>query len=175
MIENETVQSALPDPVAGVIGYLPTVVAAIIILVLGWSLARLIAALARRLAYRIGLDDFVARTDLAKGLQQAGITRSASDLVGLLVYWLVLLSFVLMFLENLGFAEAVLPLQGVIAYLPRLLAALLILIAGAVLAQFAGKATQATTASMGVEFHKGLGKAVHGGLLVITVIVVIDQ
>jgi small-conductance mechanosensitive channel len=95
--------------------------------------------------------------------------------VALLVFWLVFLSFVLMSLERLGFSLAVLPLQALIAYLPRLLAAILILIIGALVAQLAGKATQATTASMGVEFHQGLGRAAHWLVLATAAILAVDQ
>lgn len=62
-----------------------------------------------------------------------------------------------------------------IGFLPRLLVAILILVVGAFLAEIAGKAAQATSASMGVEFHRGLGKAARALVLITAVIVAVDQ
>ena len=171
----ETAQYAISDLGERAIDYIPTALAVLIVLLVGWVVARFLAALARSMARRLGLDDIVQRTELARGMEQAKISRSGSDLVGALVFWLVFLSFVLVALENLGFSIAILPLQSVIGFLPRLLAAILILVVGALLAEIAGKAAQVTSASMGVEFHRGLGKAIRALVLMTAVIVAVDQ
>jgi small-conductance mechanosensitive channel len=69
----------------------------------------------------------------------------------------------------------VLPLQGLIGFLPHLLAAALVLIVGSFLAQFLGRVSQATAAGMGIEFHQSLGQLVQVLLLVVTVILAVDQ
>ena len=101
MIDPQTWQSALSDLAARVVAYLPTVLLALVILAVGWALARLLAALARRLARGVGLDGVVERSGLAESLAQAKITRSASDLVALLIFWLVFLASLLLALETL--------------------------------------------------------------------------
>jgi small-conductance mechanosensitive channel len=175
MIDLQSWHSALADLAARVVAYLPTALLALAILVVGWALARLLAALARRLARRVGLDDVVERSGLAQGLAQAKIARPASDLVALLIFWLVFLACLLLALETLGWTLAILPLQNLISYLPRLLAAILILVVGAWLAQALGKAAQAAVASMGVEFHEGVGRAVQGLLLLVTAVLAVEQ
>jgi small-conductance mechanosensitive channel len=174
-LNTETAQNTVSDWGARAIDYVPTVLAVLTVLLIGWVVARFLAALARRLARRLQLDDIVQRTELARGMEQAKISRSASELIGILVFWLVFLSFVLVALENLGLSIAILPLQGLIGFLPRLLAAILILVVGAFLAEIASKATQATSASMGVEFHRGLGKAARALVLITAVIIAVDQ
>ncbi len=175
MIDPQMWQSAFTDLATRVIAYLPTVLLALVILLVGWALARLLAALARRLARRLGLDDAVARGGLAEGLAQAKITRPASDLFALLIFWLVFLATLLLALETLGWTLAILPLQDLISYLPRVLAAILILVVGAWLAQALGKVAQAAVASMGVEFHEGIGRGVRGLLLVVTTVLAVEQ
>jgi small-conductance mechanosensitive channel len=175
MIDPQTWQSAFSDLAARVVAYLPTVLLALVILGAGWALARLLAALARRLARRVGLDDAVERSGLAEGLAQAKITHPASDLVALLIFWLVFLASLLLALEALGWTLAVLPLQNLISFLPRLLAAILILVIGAWLAQALGKVAQAAVASMAVEFHEGIGRVVRGLLLVVTAVLAVEQ
>ena len=175
MIDPQTWQTAFTDLAARVIAYLPTVLLALVILLVGWALARLLAALARRLARRLGLDDAVERGGLAEGLAQAKITRPASDLFALLIFWLVFLATLLLALETLGWTLAILPLQNLISYLPRVLAAILILVVGAWLAQALGKLAQAAVASMGVEFHEGIGRGVRGLLLVVITVLAVEQ
>ena len=174
-MNTETTQNTISDLGARAIDYIPTALAVVAVLLIGWIIARFLAALARRLARRLELDDIVQSSELARGMEQAKITRSASELIGVLVFWLVFLSFGLVVLENLGLSVAILPMQGLIGFLPRLLAAILILVLGAFLAEIAGKAAQATSASMGVEFHRGLGKAARALVLITAVIVAVDQ
>jgi small-conductance mechanosensitive channel len=175
MIDPQTWPSVVSDLTARAVAYLPSLLLALVILMIGWAVARLLAALARRLARRLRLDGAVERGGLAEGLAQAKITRPASDLVALLIFWLVFLAFVLLALEILGWTLAILLLQKLIAYLPRLLAAILILVIGAWLAQALGKVAQAAVASMGVEYHEGIGRLVQGLLLTVTAVLAVEQ
>ncbi|MBC8509175.1 MAG: mechanosensitive ion channel [Chloroflexi bacterium] len=103
------------------------------------------------------------------------LTRPASELIALLIFWLVFLNFLMMALEKLGWSVAIVPLQSFIGYLPNILAAILILVIGALLAQMLSQAVQAAVAGMGVDFHEGIGKTVQGLLLVFTVVLAVEQ
>jgi hypothetical protein len=175
MIDTVYLQDSISDLWDQLIAWLPTILAVIILLIVGWLIARLISALIQRLLRRLGVDGIFDRVGLADGFIQAGITRTASELIGLVIFWLVFLSFILLALEQFGLMAVVLPLQGLIGYLPRLLAAAFVLIVGAFLAQFLGRVSQATAAGMGIEFHQPLGKFVQVLLLVVTVILAVDQ
>jgi hypothetical protein len=175
MIDSLYLQDSLSDLWDQVIAWLPTVLVVIILIILGWVFARLISALVQRLLRRLRVDGIFERAGLAEGFTRAGITRSASELIGLVIFWLVFLSFILLALEQFGLMAVVLPLQGLISYLPRLLASALVLIVGAFLAQFLGRVSQATASGMGIEFHQPLGQFVQVLLLVVTVILAVDQ
>ncbi|MBK8903398.1 MAG: mechanosensitive ion channel [Anaerolineaceae bacterium] len=62
-----------------------------------------------------------------------------------------------------------------IDYVPRLLTALVILLAGWLLARFLGRAAQAAMKSLGVEFHQEVGQGVNVLLIIMIVIVVLEQ
>jgi small-conductance mechanosensitive channel len=170
-----TIGTALSEFINGVIGYLPTLLLAIAIMVGGWLLARVLSVLTGRLARRIGIDAAVERSGLAEGMAQAQIARSASDLIGLLIFWLVFLSFLPIALEKMGLTIVVVPLQALVSYLPRLLAAILVMIIGSLIAQMLGRGSKAAAISMGVDFHHSVGQLVRGIALVITVIVAVEQ
>ncbi len=175
MTDPELVQTTFFSLLAQALAYLPTLLSALVILLVGWLLARGLSGLTRRIADRLGIDHLVEKSGLSEGLAQAQIKRSASELISLLVFWAVFLSALLIALDFMGFAVAVIPLQGLLSYLPKILAAILILIAGFMLAQFIGRATQAAMASMGIEFHAQIGQAVRIVLLIATVIIAVQQ
>ena len=175
MIDLQVIQSAITDLVLRVVEYLPRLFTSLLILLLGWILARIISTIVRRLAEKLKLDDLLTRTGVSAGLKRAEIKRSGPELLALFVFWIIFLNFLLIGLESLGLTAAVDPLHNLIAFLPRLLAALATLTAGVLLAQFLGKATQAAMSGMGVEFHQEVGQGVNVLLVVMVVIVVLEQ
>lgn len=175
MIDLEIIQNAFSNMVANAIEYAPRLVTALIILLAGWLLARLVATVVQRLAAKVRLEELLARTGIKAGLEKAQINRSGAQILGMLLYWIIFLNFILIALESLGLDAAVTPLRSLIAFLPRLLAALATLTAGVLLAQFLGKAAQAAMSSMGVEFHQEVGQGVNVLLIIMIVIVVLEQ
>lgn len=175
MLDPDAIQLAFSGLIIQFVNFLPSMLTAIVILLVGWLLARLLAGIARRLASRLGVDRMVTRSGLADGLAEAKVSRSASELIGMLIFWLVMLSFVIASLDYLGLEIAALPIEALLRFLPRLGAAILVLIVGAVLAQFLGQTTQAAAASMGVDIHRQLGRGVRMILLVATGIIAVQQ
>ena len=122
---------------------LPGIILAGILLLVGYLSGRLLYSLAWRLLRRLHFDDAASRAGVVDGLEQAGFKHTPSRLMAGLIFWATLLSFILLAMEALGLDAVLLPLQSVLSYLPRLLAAGVALVAGLLLAQIAGRATQA--------------------------------
>ena len=160
------------DPI---LAYLPTLLLAIGLFIAGWVAARLVRGLVSRLGTRFGLDGLVERTGLMDNLRQARVESTPSDLIAQLFFWLIFLGFALVAFDTLQFNIAVILLQQMIAYLPLVFAAVVILIAGSWLAQLLGKFVDVTTASMGVDFHRQLGQVVQSLFMVMIAIIAIEQ
>lgn len=157
------------------ITYFPTVLATLVLLTVGLLVSWLLAAGVRRFLRRTKLDDWVANSDLAATLERAAIRRTPSQLIARIVFWLFFLCFAVVGMENLGLELSQLPVRSFISYLPVVLGALLILVAGLLVAAFLGRATDATLAGMGVEHHRRLGMVVRSVLIALTAVVVVDQ
>src|SRR5438105_4086412 len=118
-------------PVVGMldkaIGYLPNIVAAAVILLVGWFVAGIVRRIVTNLLAAAGLDRLADRV----GLAQAGMQRP-SDLVGLLVYVLILLPVLTAALNALGLDAVTRPVSDVLttllAAIPHILAAALVLV-----------------------------------------------
>lgn len=109
---------------------------------------------------------------LGISLSAAKMRVQRPQILGRFVFWIIFLNFILITLENLGLQATVEPLRALIAFLPRLLAALATLTAGVLLAQFLGKAAMG---SMGVDFDQEVVQGVNVLLIIMVVIVVLEQ
>jgi len=174
-LDLDVIRATLTNLLLGALSFIPKLLVSILILVVGHFLSKFFGGVVKRLAERIGLDKMVERSGLAGGLKQANIQSTGSGMLGQFVYWLMFLNFLVMALESLGIAAAVEQLRTLIAYLPSLLSALLVFLAGALVAQFLGRASQAAVASMGIEFHQAIGGAVRGLVLIMAVIISIQR
>jgi small-conductance mechanosensitive channel len=175
MIDFELIHSALNNLITGSIGFLPKLLTTVLILLIGWLIARLVASIVQRLAERLHLENLLERTGVNAGFKRAEFKRTGSEIVAALLFWIIFLNFILVGLENLGLEAAIVPLRNLIAFLPRLLAALATFTVGMLLAQFLGRAAQAAMSGMGVDFHEEVGQGVNILLIIMVVIVVLEQ
>ena len=116
--------------------FLPRLAGALILLVVGLLAAILLGRLTRRLLVRAGLDRFAERSGTSELLAQAGLGTSLAALVGTAVRLtvVVIVTFAALTLLGLGLLSD--SLNEGIVYLPRLLAALALVLVGVVLAAF---------------------------------------
>jgi len=155
--------------------FLPRLLIALFLFLVGWILGKILSTLSRKISSRIGLDEMAQRSGLAQRMEQVKIARSVSDILGILIFWLIFLSFTLVAIRFIGLEGAIAPLQSFVEYIPNLLAAILTLIVGTILAQLVAKAVQAAMAGLGVEFHQAVGALTQGFLIVVTIIISINQ
>ena len=110
--------------------FAPRVLAVLTLVLAGW----LVAAGARRLAIRIlgaaDIDGRCARWGITATLGRTGIRRPPSELVGQLVFWLILLVGMLMAIEALEVPAAVGLAPVIIRFLPNLLVAIFVMVIG---------------------------------------------
>ncbi|MGB0388697.1 MAG: mechanosensitive ion channel family protein [Ardenticatenaceae bacterium] len=158
-----------------ILTYLPTLLRALGLFVVGWLIAAFIRWFVRRLGSRLGLDGLVERSGLMDNLRQAKIERSPSDMIAQIFFWLIFLSFTLLAFDALEFTKGVNLIENAISYVPSLLAAILVLIVGSQLAQLLGKFVQVTTASMGIDFHSQLGQVVRSLFMIMVGIIAVEQ
>jgi len=140
-----------------------------------WLLAWLAQRIVRRALARLGFNRLAERAGASDALTRAGVTASASHLAGRAIYWLLLLTFLMVAVESLGLTGAATALRALVAYLPRVMGAAIVLVGGALLGQFLGKGTQALAAGSGAEFHAALGRAVQYIVLAMAAILAVDQ
>ncbi len=153
----------------GLTAHLPNLLGALLLLLVGWALARLLRMLTRRAA---GLLDTLVTRSTGQSRWQVG--RSAKVL-GTVVYWVVLLLFVTAATQTLGLTTFTAWLARLLDQLPTLTAGLLIVVAGYVLSGFVGDLVQATASGLATSQRKALARLAQGATLVMALLVGADQ
>lgn len=140
-----------------VLDYLPLVLGATVLLLLGWAVARMLRYATRHIVERT--VNRIARTrPMDTRVQQPHTYSAAPAIASRIVFWVVLLFFVLAATEVLHLQVITKLLAGVTAYLPQLLAGLLIIFVGLWLAEFTRAVLSRTGSRLGMEQGELLGR-----------------
>jgi len=159
--------------------YLPSVLGAILLLLVGWltarALRRLAHALTERLLERLARQRVARTKAIDARMQRSEAYRSVPLVVGAIVHWTVLLLFIGAAIEALGLPAVSNVLALITAYLPRVLAAVVIVFVGL----WAGELTHTVIARGAVRVelaHAALiGRAMQVLVVLVFVIVAIGQ
>lgn len=116
--------------------FLPNLVAALIIIWLGWYVASLLGNLVMRILGFVKIQETLDSVGVTKALEKVGARIRVDEVLGWLVKWF----FVLVFLKTgaavVQWEEISLFLDGAIAYIPNIVIAIIILIIGLMIANF---------------------------------------
>lgn len=155
--------------------FLPRLAIALVVVVLGWFLAKaakfaivkgLRAVNFHVLAERAGLDGF---------LRDGGIRSDTTEILGLMVYWLVILGALVIGFNSLGLIYVTDLLGKVILFVPKVMVALLVLAFGAYFARFIGNAITAYCRNVHLQDAELLGRLAQYAILAFVVLIALDQ
>ena len=119
-----------------IMGYLPTLLGALIILVVGWIAAKLIRQLIDKLLQVVRFDILADKIGISEVLRKGDLKTSAREVISGLVYWLIITMVLVMTVDAIGLPKASDVLVGLFAYIPRVIAALLVLVVAIFLSSF---------------------------------------
>jgi hypothetical protein len=110
--------------------WLPNLLGAVVIILVGWLIARVVAAAVRGLLRRFGADRAVEGSMVGAYKRQAMPTTNVSDLIGTIAFWFVFGTAILLALSALQIPLLDEAVGTVVGYLPDVVAAILILVVG---------------------------------------------
>ena len=155
--------------------FLPKLIAAIIVFIVGWLLAKVIGELLKRFLKLIKLEQLADNVGVNKFLTKGGIKYTFCELLSFLVYWLVVLVVLVVAVDILGLTVAGNIIEKVASYIPNVIAALFILILGIFASSFSGSTVTAALTNAGIEQARLLGKVAEIIIIVFTIFVAIEQ
>lgn len=153
--------------------YLPSIVGAFLLLLIGWIVARVLRSLALRAA--IIIDRMLARLAPGGTTERSRMPQSSAKVLGSIVFWVVLLFFITAATQVLGLSAFTAWLAGVVNYVPTLFAGTLIIVAGYLLSKLARDLIVATSAIAAPKQREMLARTVQAIILVTALLVGADQ
>jgi flagellar biosynthesis protein FliQ len=115
---------------------------------------------------RAGLDGF---------LRDGGIQSDTTDIIALIVYWLVILGALVIGFNGLGLIYVTDLLGRVILFVPKVLVAVLVLAFGAYFARFVGNAITAYCRNVHIQDAELLGRLAQYAILTFVILIALDQ
>jgi hypothetical protein len=169
------VSSALQAAFQPVINLLPSVVAMIAVLVIGYVVARLLARAANAVGQRIGLDAAAERSGLSASMTKVGIERGLSAIVSQLVFWMLMCVFVVAAFNLLNLPSLSAATQKLVDYIPKLLAATTVVLIGLLIASFLRGVIATAADRIGISYADRLASGAYYILAMMTFIAAFDQ
>jgi small-conductance mechanosensitive channel len=155
--------------------FIPNLFVALILILLGFVVAKLLDTLLSKLLGKVGLDRLMAGTGLTKLIARAGIQVPVSALIGKIVYWFVLLVFLVSAAESLGLQRVSATLDVLALYLPKVFGAALVLVIGILLAQLVSGLVRSAADGVGLDYANGLARIAQGLVIILSISVAIGQ
>ena len=143
----QPIQDALLNVLNIFLSYIPQIIGAIVILIVGFLVAKLLQAVVRRVLQSIGFDQWMERGGIKQFFDQAQTKETPATVLGKLVFWFVFIIAIVMAADALGISQVSAVLAQLVAYIPSIIAAILILILAALLANFLSSVVRGATGS----------------------------
>jgi Mechanosensitive ion channel, conserved TM helix len=137
---SDIVLDAIRDVGHRILFVTPRILAALTLIIIGWIVAALVRRITIRVLTAADLDVRCARWGLTGVLGRAGHRPALTELIGRLVYWAIFLVSLLMAVEALEMPGTQGAVGVLLAFLPHVIVAVLVVVGGWMLAQFLAQA-----------------------------------
>ena len=161
----------IEDAWTDVAAFVPKLVAFLLILVIGWFIAKSLGKAFNAVLERVGFDDAVERGGVKQALAKS--KYDASDIVGKVVYYALFLLVLQAAFGVFGQNPISDMINSVIAYLPKVFVAIVIVVVAAAVA--AGVKEIVQNSLSGLDYGKALANLASTVILVIGVFAALNQ
>src|ERR671920_698811 len=144
---SDTLFQPLQNALSTFLSYLPQLIGAIVILIIGYIVAKVLQAVVGRVLQAVGFDGWMEKGGIKQFFDRAETNQTPVSILGQLVFWFVFIIALTMAADALGIPQVSAVLGQLIAYIPNIIAAILILILAALLANFVSGIVRGATGS----------------------------
>ncbi len=169
----ENVQQGLTNSANMIIQFLPALIGAIIILIIGWIVGRVGGGLLSKLLQKTNIDETVGKTDFGTTLEKSGMT--ISGLFGSLFKWFIYLIFIMAAVNVLNIPIFADFLNAVVLYIPNLIAGVLVLVIGLIAVNFLMKWVGSMLKGEDVPFTNWIVVGLQALLSIVVIVIALDQ
>jgi hypothetical protein len=155
--------------------FLPRVMLAIVILIVGWLVAKAVRYAIVRALRAINFGVITEKAGIEDFLRRGGSDLDTIRVLGALVYWLVILAALMIAFNSLELAYVTELLGRIVLFVPKVIVAVVILVFGAYFARFVAAALAAYLRNVGVGEASLVGRLALYAIMVFVILIAIDQ
>lgn len=171
----ESLRDAFLEMADGAINALPNLVIAAVLLFVGLVAAKVIRAVLTSTFKKINLDDIFEKMGLTEIFSKIGLKAGPSIAIPKLLYWLILLAFIKVAADRAGIEDISNLLDQIMAFLPKVLTASIILLVGFIVADLIQNAAFRSLDNIGLEYAGSLSRILFGFIFVLVLTVAFSQ
>jgi hypothetical protein len=154
---------------------IPQIIGALLVLVIGWIIAKLLKKLFVNFLKIIKFNYLTEKSGIEKFLKDGGVKINANDLLGSLVYWIIMLIVIMAALNTMQLTSAKDLFNEIILYIPNIIVAIIVLLLGIYIAKFVSQAIRVTLKNMNDTTVNVIEKIAYYAIVVLTIFIVLSQ
>ena len=170
-----SIVNALNDAVRLILTFIPRVIGFLVILIVGLILATLVSRALTLVLRKVGFDRMANRMGLSRFEQRMGITLDPAGILGKIVYWFILLIFLVPAADALGLPALRNSLNTLVAYIPNVFVAILVLFLGTLAATFVADLVRGAVASANIGSPKIFAGIARWAIIGFSALVALEQ
>jgi hypothetical protein len=171
----ETTTYALQNLWQGFLNFIPTLLGAIIVFIIGWFIAIGIGKLIAEILTRIKFNQLFEKTGWKQALEKAELKVNAAEFVGAIVKWVLVIVFLLAAVEILGFVQFADFLRSALAYLPNVIVAVLIFVVTVIVVDIVEKVVRAAVEGVKVGYGHLVSAIVKWSIWIFAILAILHQ
>lgn len=168
MVESNMVESQILGSIYGMIdqfiSFIPTLIAVILLAVIGWIAGKVLGNIGSKILDKIGLDDLIDRTAIGDMIIKAEM--NTVGLFAAIIRWFIYLIFAVIIIDLLNIQVVALFITQIITYIPLIATALFILVFGLLIVDFIAGIIKNVLIATGVDekiMASALGETMKAG------------
>lgn len=159
----------------GFLTFIPTLLAAIIVFIIGWFIAEAIGKIVARILKVLKLNQIFERANWKEALEAAEIKMNISEFIGGICKWILIIVFLSISVEILGLIEFASLLNKLIGWLPNLIIAVAIFVVAVIVADILNRLIRASVKKIGVKYGGFLGAIVRWAIYIFAGLAILLQ
>jgi len=160
----------------GVAVFAPKLLIAIIVFIAGWVVAAILGRVVAQIIKSIKVDNILKSAGVEDVLSRAGFRLSSGGFLGALVKWFIIVVFLVASLDIIGLSQVNEFLKDVVlGYLPNVIAAVLILLVAAIVADVMQKIVSGSAKAAEIKTAHMLGGVTRWAIWVFAIVVALDK
>lgn len=165
----------LAEALLAIANYMPSIIGALILLVVGSVIANGVKGLVTKLFESLQLSKAVSKTPIEHFLQNADIKMQLETVLGTAAYWLVMLVVLQSVVSILGLNSLAHLLSSTLAYIPRVIAAIVVLFFGVLLAGLVESFVKGALRTIDASSSRMFGKVASYLVVIVAVLAAISE